>query len=105
MDNTLKQQGTGIYQCFCSNYPGSFSQVPFCDQFQKDKYLGLGLSQLVSFAIVIINFVLRSVNILLIKYIGYNTESKQTTVIKTSIFVTQFFNTAILLLLVNANTS
>lgn len=64
----------------------------------------MGLSKIVSFSIVAVNFVLRTINILLIKYIGYNTESKQTTAIKTSIFVTQFFNTAILLLLANANT-
>ena len=40
----------------------------------------------------------------LIAFIGYYTESEQTLVIKSSIFVSQFFNTAILLLLTNANT-
>jgi hypothetical protein len=42
---------------------------------------------------------------LLIKLIGHHTESKQTTAIMKSIFVTSLLNTAILLLLVNANTS
>jgi len=40
----------------------------------------------------------------LISFIGYYTESQQTLVIKSSIFISQFFNTAILLILTNANT-
>ena len=55
-------------------------------------------------AIVLINFALKTINMGLIRYIGYYTESEQTLVIKTSIFVSQFFNTAILLVLTNANT-
>lgn len=43
--------------------------------------------------------------LILIKWIGYHTESGQTSAIMTSIFVVQFFNTAILLILTNANTS
>jgi len=50
------------------------------------------------------NFVIRTVNILLIKFIGYYTESSQTRVIMVSIFVAQTLNTALLLLLSNANT-
>lgn len=42
--------------------------------------------------------------LILIKWIGYHTESEQTNAIMTSIFVVQFFNTAILLILTNANT-
>jgi len=59
----------------------------------------------VAFSIVGINFVLRLIMMVLIKYIGYHTESEQTKNIKSSIFIVQFFNTAILLLLTNANTS
>ena len=51
---------------------------PVCNSYTNDFYTGLALSQLVSFGIVAINFILRSVNILLIKYIGYNTVSKET---------------------------
>jgi hypothetical protein len=100
----MNNQGTGLYQCFCKNYPGSKSEVPFCDQYTVDYYWGLGLSQVVSFSVVIVNFILKTANILLIKFIGYNTESDQTMGIKYSIFVAQFFNTAILILLINANT-
>jgi hypothetical protein len=103
-DNTLSFKGTGIYQCFCSKYPGKDSDVSFCDNYNKDQLVGMGLSKIVSFSIVIVNFVLRTVNMILIKYIGHHTESQQTTAIMTSIFVSSLLNTAILLLLANANT-
>jgi len=53
--------------------------------------------------IIAVNFVIRTVNIILIKYIGYHTESHEAKTIMASIFIAQFFNTAILLLLGNAN--
>ena len=74
------------------------------DNYNKDQLVGMGLSKIVSFSIVIVNFVLRTVNMILIKYIGHHTESQQTTAIMTSIFVSSLLNTAILLLLANANT-
>ena len=40
----------------------------------------------------------------LIKLIGYHTESQEVSSIMTSIFISTFFNTAILLLIMNANT-
>mmetsp|Transcript_39253 Transcript_39253/g.37669 ORF Transcript_39253/g.37669 Transcript_39253/m.37669 type:complete len:90 (-) Transcript_39253:740-1009(-) len=60
-------------------------------------------SETVSYSIVIINFLLRSVNMFFISYIGYYTESELTTRVQKSVFYTQFFNTAILLLLTNIN--
>eukprot|EP00347_Sterkiella_histriomuscorum_P002409 403368266 len=82
-DNSLTQnkKGTGIYFCFCKDYrskQNTDKKYEFCDDYKNDQYLGLGLSKFVSVAI--------------------------TLVIKSSIFITQFFNTAILLLLTNANT-
>jgi hypothetical protein len=75
-----------------------------CKDFTVDKYKALALSQVVTFGIVVINIVIRTINIMLIKKIGYYTESKEARIIMVSIFVSQFFNTAILLLLANANT-
>jgi hypothetical protein len=51
------------------------------------------------------NYFLRLLIIALIIYIGKDTESEQTRLITYSVFVVQFFNTALLLLLVNANLS
>jgi len=73
--------------------------------FVDDFFGGKALSQVVSISIVVINIILRTIMLSLIKWIGYHTESDQTGAIMTSIFIVQFFNTAILLLLTNANTS
>eukprot|EP00347_Sterkiella_histriomuscorum_P007945 403346963 len=107
MSLTQRKQGTGIYQCFCKDYKEkqtSFFKATFCNQYQSDQVQGVGLSQAVSVIIVIVNFILRTIVMALIKLIGYHTESQQTQAIKSSIFVSQFFNTAILLLMTNANT-
>ena len=53
--------------------------------------------------IVAINYVLRLFIIKLIIYIGKDTESEQTRLITNGVFIVQFFNTAFLLLMVNAN--
>ena len=53
--------------------------------------------------IIAINYILRLFIIKLIIYIGYDTESEQTKLITNGVFIVQFFNTALLLLLVNAN--
>ena len=56
-----------------------------------------------SLIIVVINTILRLILISLIKWIGEDTHSAQIKSITNGVFVTQFFNTAILLILVNAN--
>lgn len=60
-------------------------------------------NQIVTIAIVAINFILRTIIIKLIIYIGKDTESEQTRLITNGVFIVQFFNTALLLLMVNAN--
>jgi hypothetical protein len=69
----------------------------------QDLILANVLSNVVTGSVVVINFVLRLVIIACINYIGLATESEQTEKILKGIFVTQFFNTGILLLLCNAN--
>jgi hypothetical protein len=49
--------------------------------------------------------IIRDVCIVLIEMIGFHTETIQTAAIMTLITVATFFNTAILLLMTNANTS
>lgn len=97
----MEQRGAGIYQCYCQyENPGA----DICKDYKYDLLKGTGLSTAVSLLTVVINIILRTINIKLIQLIGYHTESEQTQVIMKSIFFTQFINTAILLLLVNANT-
>lgn len=60
---------------------------------------------MVAVSISVVNTVLRTILILLVKFIGEDTKSEQTRSVKVAVFITQFFNTAILLLLFNANMS
>jgi len=56
-----------------------------------------------SLVVVVINTILRLILIALIKWIGEDTHSAQLKSITNGVFVTQFFNTAFLLLLAYAN--
>ena len=69
----------------------------------EDFYKGEVTNRSVQIMIVAINYILRLFIIKLIVYIGKDTESEQTRLISNGVFLVQFFNTALLLLLVNAN--
>lgn len=58
---------------------------------------------MVSYFIIAINFVLRMILINLICLVGQHSESGQTNSITNGVLLVQFFNTAVLLLFVNAN--
>jgi len=66
---------------------------------------GTLLTSAVSYSIVIVNIILRTINIMFISKIGYHTESEQIKAVMTAVFISTFFNTAVLLLLTNANLS
>lgn len=74
-----------------------------CHDYQVDMKGGYGISESVSVAVTVVNTIIRTINIILIKFIGYHTESEEITVIMISIFVATFFNTGILLLLADAD--
>ena len=58
-----------------------------------------------SYLLIGINYVLRECCIMLINWIGYQTETERLEKTTTITFLLNFFNTAILILLVNANLS
>ena len=62
-----------MYQCFCKKEIESAEDI--CSDYHSDQLKGLALAQAVSFLIIGANFVLRGINIILIKFIGYYTES------------------------------
>jgi len=53
--------------------------------------------------IVVVNLILQIVIIESVTWIGEDTHSQQLTTITTIVFIAQFFNTGLLLLLINAN--
>jgi len=82
-DPTLNYNGVGVYQCYCSSVGSSNS---ICSNYKSDLFGGTILTSLVSLLTVVINIILRTVNIKLINMIGYHTESGQTQAIMKAIF-------------------
>jgi len=76
-----------------------------CKVYNKDAFMSKILGTSVAFFIVIVNTILKIFIIKLIEWIGEDTFSKRLTSITNMVFIAQFFNTGILLLLVNANLS
>lgn len=71
-DSTMDSRGAGIYQCYCAKKNPS---ADICSTYKYDFITGTGLTTAVSLLTVIINIILRTVNIKLISLIGYHTES------------------------------
>ena len=57
----------------------------------------------ISVAIVVVNFVLKKITIFLVTWIGYDTHSEIMTKITNGVLLVLFFNTGILITIVNAN--
>lgn len=94
--------------CYCKGTVTSFfitDESDPCYQYSMDLSGGALLTNAVSYSIVIVNIILRTINIIFITKIGYHTESEQIKAVMTAVFISTFFNTAILLLLTNANLS
>lgn len=98
---TFKQHGAGYYQCYCKKY--SKSDPNLCDMYTGDIRTAQFLTYLVMIICVIFNIVIRTLNMNLIDRIGYDTHSERYSAIMTSVFITSFINTGVLLCLTNAN--
>lgn len=61
------------------------------------------LNSSLGYVITIVNYVIRTICIMLIEWVGYASETKKLTVITKFTFYALFFNTAFLLLMVNAD--
>lgn len=107
-DLTTSKQGTGIYQCYCREQVGAGKATEngnICNTWFSQAYGGYAIGECVTIAITVVNTIIRSLCIWLIKMIGYHTETGEITAITSTIFIATFFNTAILLLLADANLS
>jgi len=74
-----------------------------CDQYLSDKLMSKILGTSIGFIIIAVNLILKTCIIKLITWIGEDTVSEQLASITNGVFYAQFFNTGILLLIVNAN--
>lgn len=80
-------------------------QKEICKSYFFDSIMSKGLGTSVALVIVVVNIILKTVIILLVNWVGQDTWSKQLSSITNGVFIAQFFNTGILLLIVNANLS
>ena len=110
---------TGVMQCFCAAQKLADAETdqlyykttdtekangePICQQYSSDKLKSTVYGQSIAFIIIAINIVLKTVIIKGITWVGEDTCSEQLASITNGVFVAQFFNTGILLLLVNGN--
>ena len=117
----LKTAYEGTLQCFCQfenqklGIPKSqiydgwdknrklIFQEPICSYYAKDLLISKILGTSIAFIIVTVNVILRTIIVTLCLWIGEDTQSQQKSIIKDGVFYAQFFNTAIIILLVNAN--
>ena len=79
--------------------------TPICEEFSVYKFLGLAIGNFFTGFIVVVNIILTTIVIKLIQWIRYDTHSEQIATITNGVFVAQFFNTALVLPLVQANFS
>ena len=102
----------GYVQCFCDDraLEGDLPDKKYdgekvCQAYIESLFPTLLFTNGISYAIIAINIILRTITVKLITWIGYDTYSEQMTRIINGVFIVLFFNTGILLLLVNANLS
>lgn len=110
---------TGAMQCYCAaqktagaDYEGNYTATlvngtsvtePMCKAYYKDVIYSKVLGQSISFIIIAVNLILKNAIIGLITWVGEDTNSEQLGSITNGVFYAQFFNTGLLLLIVNAN--
>lgn len=102
---------TGVMQCFCqaqkkakANDRSTDQQaIDVCKAYNSDVLKSKVYGTSVSMIIVVVNQILKMVIISGITWVGEDTNSEQLSSITNGVFIAQFFNTGLLILLVNGN--
>ena len=77
--------------------------MPICSTFLSEKRQSLYLGTICNKGIIIVNTVIRIIVIEIMNKVGYKTNSNQAFYVTLSVFISQFINTGMLILLNNAN--
>lgn len=109
-ESTLRGKGLGVYQCYCNNnldlvgYSfGKYKESNLCYVYMQDRYDENFYSGLTSLSVVVINIIIRTVGTKLINKIGLHQGDEITMNIMTIIYIGQYINTGILLVVASAN--
>lgn len=106
----------GAFQCFCSNMiennksllktdadPIGSDGKPICQEYASLTWENKFLSTILGLIITAINWVLRKICTDLVNWIGYRTESERVSDVAHYVFITNYVNITVLLLLSTAN--
>lgn len=109
------RQASGTLQCFCKqeaeenpttyltdNYGGD---TPICGELKSKVNLVYLLTSALSYLLIGLNYVLRMVCIMMVDWIGFPTETQRLSKTTSVTFFVQFFNSGVLLMLINADLS
>mmetsp|Transcript_33793 Transcript_33793/g.44587 ORF Transcript_33793/g.44587 Transcript_33793/m.44587 type:complete len:597 (-) Transcript_33793:841-2631(-) len=107
------RQASGVLQCFCQKEakanPDTYetnkygSDVEICGEYMDLVGKVTLLTSMLSYLLIGLNYVLRTVCIMMVDWIGYPTETERLSKTTSVTFFVQFFNSGVLLLLINAN--
>lgn len=112
-----KEKSSGTLQCYCTEQYEEFGtsaydmmygpdqDTPMCMDYLKLMIKVVTYSESLKYVLTIFNYILRTVVIMVVTWIGYSTNTAQLERITTVTFLCQFFNTAFIMLLVNADLS
>ena len=78
-------------------------ELPICEEYQWAYLKAYGINTSLGYIITTVNYVIRTAIIYFITKIGFKTETQLLTSITMFTFLAQFFNTAFLFTIVNAN--
>ena len=103
----MKGEGRGFYQCFCQDYYNNLADIndseALCQSYQLDMLLKLIFSNAITFTTVILNFLLQSLMQSVVQKIGLRTIGEKNDQLCQFVFISQFINTGIIVLLSNAD--
>ena len=117
IQKTEAEPSSGCLQCFCqqqykqnpdtylTDSYGQAQKEPICEQYQEQVMSVYLWTTALSYLLIGLNYVLRTICIMLVDWIGFATETMRLSKTTTITFLVQFFNSAFLLLMVNANLS
>ena len=88
---------------YLTNAYGQADGIPICLELKEQVETLYYWTTALSYILIGLNYILRTVCIMLVDWIGYSTETVRLSKTTSITFYVQFFNSALLLLLVNAN--
>ena len=111
---TLNSHGIGLYQCYCkvfsskwetlkSKFKQADDDVLMCYEYQYHSFIGMIYSNGVATVIIIMNYLIRNMFEYFVTDIGFHYLTEELTSSMQAIFITQFVNTGMLLIIANAN--